>query len=1054
MKRFNESGSFLALGGVITRLAVIFVLCNLLNCTGLSTRQEGPSVGAAGSAASPGAAQEAIKVPGNAQWTNTGIAVEADQYIHIAAEGKVEITEWSFVGRDYDFEVGPEGTYNYQEKVRDEKFPLPAAEAGPAPCYALIGKVGGEGEPFLVGRSTVVKSPKAGTLYLGINDFNTSDNKGHFQARVALYKEPPKELLTWDTRSLVSGDEAQPPSIAKDARVVIFYIDGLRYDVMKEMAFRGYLPNIKKYFFDNGVDVVNSYTVFPSTTFTSSACFLTGSFNDMTGIKSDAFLDRYFVRMKHFFTPYGPASAARRFKPGWAGELVDPMPRPESLKALYDYMQDSEIPYANSALPVLYVHPPLFYQDIMTNKVRYLGMHEIRHKFDQINTQYSLEEVIERKNRVMYVWLPGVDEKCHESGRGQFGPARKSLYLIDRYIGQMVDKLKKIGVFDKTYMVLYADHGHIGGKDFINQAFDITNDFFYKSIKDVDGDGVLNSDSGLGFNVRYVEHDEIIHREHIDKPKEDFMAVANMGYGVAAVYLPYKSKYSRNWSKVNSFYDLTHYEIYPGIRPVNILDMILHVNLSHKNKFPNVVSNHPVDLVIVRVAPDTVYVKNSKGQEALIERRPSASGGKGKRDFEYRYHIITGFEQDAQGNNTYKEAPEGAEDPFGYFTSPGFVMYVKDSAKWCKEFHSSREWLEATKETEYPDAVVAMAHFASWDSSIKNLEDRYAPDFAVTPKKGWSFQTDSRLASDHGYPLYESMRIPILITGPTIKKGVILTEPHRIVDILPTVLTVAGASYDPDQIDGRAITGIYEGVGEIKPHEELVGFYIDSGLPMEYEMPVEEMGYTGHNIDNAYDTHFLLADVASIFDLKATRMPDDILDLLIPGAPVRPLNTGFDLVEDAYYAIPDNVFTKRFAQLLGALRIRQFNVSDGVSMLVFGNFFTEENFYRSMLLIDWTQDVLGDINKLFGAPIYHFKKGLIPAKYFHRYAIDYPQFVLERTVRAAKETVTRAFYRGIFYAENGVAATGNSVRAKTWQTPEIEQPLAPVEGPALSIEKK
>ncbi|MFN3466930.1 MAG: hypothetical protein ACK4WF_04410, partial [Candidatus Brocadiales bacterium] len=166
------------------------------------------------------------------------------------------------------------------------------------------------------------------------------------------------------------------------------------------------------------------------------------------------------------------------------------------------------------------------------------------------------------------------------------------------------------------------------------------------------------------------------------------------------------------------------------------------------------------------------------------------------------------------------------------------------------------------------------------------------------------------------------------------------------------------------------------------------------------------------------------------------------------------LNTGFDLIEDAYYQIPDNVFTKRFAQLLGALRIRQFNVSDGVSMLVFGNFFTEENFYRSMLLIDWTQDVLGDINKLFGAPIYRFEKGLIPAKYFHRYAIDYPQFVLDKIVRATKETVTRAFYRGIFYAEDGVGAVGNSMRPKAWQTPEIVTSLAPVETPASSLEKK
>ncbi len=1026
-------------------LAIIFTLsCNLSSCVGLSGRQS-PASTASTAAIASNPRSNWIKVPGNVQWTNTGIAVEADQYVHIAAEGEVEVTKWSYVGRDYDFKVGPEGTYNYAEKVKDKKFPLASAVAGPNPCYALIGKVGEDGEPFLIGNNSVVKAPQSGSLYLGMNDFDVTDNDGHFKAYVEIHKEEPQELLTWDTRSVIDVVEPHPVPMVEDARVIIFYIDGLRYDVMKEMAFKGYLPNIKKYFIDNGVDVVNSFTGFPSISFGSTASTVTGCFNDLTGIKSDTFFDRYFARVKHFYTPYGPISAARRFKPGWTGEFVDPIPRPESIKAIGDYLKDSEITYANSVLPVMYEHPPLFYQDMLTNKVRYLGMHELRHKIDQVNTQYALEEVIERKNRVMYVWLPGVDEACHENGRGQFGPARKNLYLIDRYIGSMVDKLKKIGVFDKTYMVLYADHGHIGGKDFVNQSFDVINDLFYKTIKDLDGDGVLDKDSGFGFNVRYVEQDLILHREHTDRPKEDFAAVGNVGYGAAVAYLPYKSKYSRNWNKINSYYDLTHYEIYPGMKAANILDQVLRVDLSNKNKFPGVVSSNPIDMVIVRVAPGSVYVKNSRGQEALIERR---SIEEGKRSFEYRYQAVTGFTQDENGNNSYQVVNGPAEDPLGYFSSPEFVGYVQDAAKWCKDFHSSEEWLEATKNTEYPDAVVCFAHFGIWDSTIKNLEDRYAPDFAITAKKGWSFQTDPRLASDHGYPLYESMRIPILITGPYIKKGAVLTKAHRIVDILPTVLNIAGASYDPNLMDGKPIMGIYEGVAEGKPSKELVGFHTDRGLPMEYEEPQLEMGYTPHNVDSAYDPHYLLADVASIFDYRATRMPDDILDLLIPGAPIRPINRGFDLAEDAYYAIPENVFTNRFAQLLGALRIKQFNVTDGVSMIVFGNFFTEENFLRANLVIDWSQDVLGDINKLAGAPVYGFKKGLVPGtKYFHRYAIDYPQFVMDRIRRAVIETATRTFYRGVFHAEDGVGAIGNAMRAKTWQTPEIERSLVPIESP-------
>ena len=219
-------------------------------------------------------------------------------------------------------------------------------------------------------------------------------------------------------------------------------------------------------------------------------------------------------------------------------------------------------------------------------------------------------------------------------------------------------------------------------------------------------------------------------------------------------------------------------------------------------------------------------------------------------------------------------------------------------------------------------------------------------------------------------------------------------------------------------------------------------------------MPPVEMGYTVHNIDSAYDPHFLIADVASGFDERAIRIPDSILDLLIPGAPVRPLNTSFDLVEDAYYKIPQNVFATRFAQLLGALRIRQFSVGDGVSMLIFQYYFTENNLLRAMLVVDWAQDVMGDINKLFGAPFYHFEKGLLPGKYPNRYLIDYPQVFIDKTRRAVKEVAIRAFYRGVFYGEDGVGAIGNSTKkVKPWQTPEMESPLAPVENPLLRLEK-
>ena len=58
-------------------------------------------------------------------------------------------------------------------------MPIPNAPAG-----ALIGRID-NGQPFLIGRNTSVRMPAGGTLFLGINDDNVSDNNGNFRVLLA-----------------------------------------------------------------------------------------------------------------------------------------------------------------------------------------------------------------------------------------------------------------------------------------------------------------------------------------------------------------------------------------------------------------------------------------------------------------------------------------------------------------------------------------------------------------------------------------------------------------------------------------------------------------------------------------------------------------------------------------------------------------------------------------------------------------------------------------------------------------------------------------------------
>lgn len=130
-------------------------------------------------------------------------------------------------------------------------------------------------------------------------------------------------------------------------------------------------------------------------------------------------------------------------------------------------------------------------------------------------------------------------------------------------------------------------------------------------------------------------------------------------------------------------------------------------------------------------------------------------------------------------------------------------------ADWLSAPHTASEWLQATSQTRYPDAVVTMAKFFAWRGPVADLAPIRDPDLLVTASAGWSFRSDDGEGTDHGYPLAESMRISFFVSGPRIAPGVLL-EPQRIVNVVPTILEMIGRPDDSSSMDGVAIRGIYE----------------------------------------------------------------------------------------------------------------------------------------------------------------------------------------------------------------------------------------------------
>jgi hypothetical protein len=707
-------------------------------------------------------------------WTDTGIDLPAGQPLHIEAEGTAWVAglglrDW-LLGRSRDRRVGPAGTYVWPRRYWPSgPFPIPAMADGPAPAFGLIGRIGEAGVPFEVGtRYDGIIAP-AGRLWLGLNDDRLSDNHGHFDVTIRLVEEPrprPEEPPV-----IAPGDRPGHP-IPK-ARVLLLYVDGLRPDVLRQMASAGFLPNFKKAFLDRGVECPWAFTVFPSNTLIANGSLFTGLFSDRTGIKSQNQFERSTLK------PRGQLSA-------WLPDGFIPMPSTRVFNLLDKYAPEQthtflvkrQVPtlasrldkaFQFTTLPIAPLNPPPQWLHRAVNTIGPFALStKLPWRLDGVNVQYAVEELLGNPDaRIIAVWFPMVDKTSHHSGRGQFGAARRELALADRYLGRILARLRQLRWEDSTYLILVSDHGHLGGDASVNRSCNLPRDWAHRQ---------------LGCNVKVVGQ-EWTH-PGIDAGR--FLFFDNQGAGQAKLFLPYGSYFRGPWRR-NRLYELTHYELRPTQPPVNLLESLM--------EFP------AVDLILVKLDDHRTFLYRDADRQALIHRTTDTAGQE-----RYRYEPVRRLTQSSDGE-LHDDPPGPSLDPLGYLQDPFFLSATTPG--WIDSPRTAEEWLEATHRTRYPDAVVTMAKFFAWAPAMADLADARDPDLVVTAAEGWSFRSDDGEGTDHGYPLAPSMRISLFLAGPNIRAG-ILPSPQRIVDVVPTMLEIIGWPYDPSELDGHAIQGFYD----------------------------------------------------------------------------------------------------------------------------------------------------------------------------------------------------------------------------------------------------
>lgn len=91
---------------------------------------------------------------------------------------------------------------------------------------------------------------------------------------------------------------------------------------------------------------------------------------------------------------------------------------------------------------------------------------------------------------------------------------------------------------------------------------------------------------------------------------------------------------------------------------------------------------------------------------------------------------------------------------------------------------------------------------------LSSLMNGHQPDVVVVGKEGSSFSDPkTNWKADHGGPTWQSEHMPLIIAGPGIKAGQVITAPAQLDDIAPTVLEDMGVQ--PTGMQGSVLTDAF-----------------------------------------------------------------------------------------------------------------------------------------------------------------------------------------------------------------------------------------------------
>lgn len=258
----------------------------------------------------------------------------------------------------------------------------------------------------------------------------------------------------------------------------------------------------------------------------------------------------------------------------------------------------------------------------------------------------------------------------------------------------------------------------------------------------------------------------------------------------------------RSLGPSNSVYDLQNYVTGPdpqgfALKPDGSFDWersfmrvdyleALH-RISVRNNVQGAVAPQPADFVAVPT-PEGVWLYRDAEHQVLIDNR----------DGKLRYRAIAHLTGNHDGSLHYESRDWDAGFPLNYFEDAALALPDGVQRKtWLNEWHSEREWFEATHRTRYSNGIIGLVEqFGDFAPHADALEQRKRElrrvDFILFANDHWNFNVRGfNPGGNHGSFFRESTHSVLMFAGGSktgIPRGLHISTPYDSLSFVPTIL--------------------------------------------------------------------------------------------------------------------------------------------------------------------------------------------------------------------------------------------------------------------------